>query len=1270
MPRLLHRVVRNTLVMRVEKASFGSLKGVRINLKGYPSLVFVTLNHHAFATHALERSRRVLPLKMESAMIIEDEEVLKEKRRSSDAEREKTTGGSTSLSPRRREHHHHHQGLSSSFEDEIMKKAGGGGGGSSSSQVQQPQRPKSRGPPPGGKTKEARESSSATDLARLEDTTRVDRLIREREQMRRNRSFSILDDDMKSEVSGAREDLDQKSTSEGENQPSVVGVDVQDKIAQAAQASTGRLIIAANRLPVSVKKGEDGKWGLTISSGGLVSALLGVGKSYGMLWVGWPGVFIDEGPDRDALTETLLEKRCLPIWLTRNQVELYYNGYCNNILWPLFNYVPLTFEPKLSSTKDMASQWLAYISANQLFEEAIMSVFVPGDIVWCHDYHLMLLPQMLRKNDDKMKIGWFLHTPFPSSEIYRTLPMREELLISVLKADLVGFHTYDYARHFVSSCSRILAFEGRPDGVEDGGNFTRVAAFPIGIDPTRFHDALAKKVVQDHILELKARFKGRKVMLGVDRLDMIKGIPQKLLGYEKFLNEHPEWRDQVVLVQIAVPTRSDVPEYQKLTSQVHEIVGRINGRFGTLGSVPIQHLDCSLSFAELTALYAVTDCCLVTSLRDGMNLVSYEYVSCQSQNAGVLILSEFAGAAQSLGAGSILVNPWNVTEVAQAIDDALTMPETERRERHKFNFSHVEVHTSQAWADTFIAELNDTHVEAELRRLRIPPRLRASDLIGPFTESRQRLVILGFNATLTKKDSRSQADRIKSRNVNKIIKPKTGDVSPLHSVSQECIARLCDDPNTTVCIFSGSERHKLAKKFAVLPKVWIVAENGCFIRPPLITNDDENEDNNGDDDDKKDEDHREEKKDVFKVPKLPPKWHTLVEMSQLDWLESVEVVFEYFCERTPRSYVEIRETSLLWSYKYSDPDFGRQQARDLLQHLRTGPISNANVDIIQGMKSVEARPVGLSKGVAVDKIVQMIAKDGKGGQKEIDFAFCAGHFLGRDEDIFTYLDSHTGDHGVSTESTPNAKSPKGQVDTNNGYSPTKVSSELTKSLEKVHINGGDDFRDAGRETPPTYETVDSENNPLVVTPMKLLERSSQRRQSSFRGTAVSSAEKNGELETHGLQPNESFAESLGSVIDTKKRKADVRFGSVFTCTVGRKHSPAHYFVDDSDQIAELLVGLVNIMNDGKGLVELLQFNDASDEVSQEAPERSLSRARSVDEFQQFASQKQESKQKMRRSSIDYGSPNKMNIGLGREGSTSLSSLQEAEYQPRNGMEGI
>jgi trehalose 6-phosphate synthase/phosphatase len=324
-----------------------------------------------------------------------------------------------------------------------------------------------------------------------------------------------------------------------------------------------------------------------------------------------------------------------------------------------------------------------------------------------------------------------------------------ELLHSVLKADLIGFHTYDYARHFVSACTRILGLEGTPEGVEDNGVSTRVAAFPIGIDPERFTRALDTEGVRAHMAELRQRFAGRKIMLGVDRLDMIKGIPQKLLGFEKFLEEHPEWRDRVLLVQIAVPTRTNVREYKRLANQVHEIVGRINGRFGTLASVPIHHLDRSLAFDELCALYAVTDVCLVTSLRDGMNLVSYEYVACQSSNAGVLILSEFAGAAQSLGAGAILVNPWNVRDMAAAIEDALTMSEAERRERQRQNFFHITVHPAQAWADTFVSELNDTHVEAELRTKRIPPALSSRAACAAFASAKERLIMLGFNSTLT-----------------------------------------------------------------------------------------------------------------------------------------------------------------------------------------------------------------------------------------------------------------------------------------------------------------------------------------------------------------------------------------------------------------------------------------------------------------------------------------------------------------------------------------
>ena len=491
------------------------------------------------------------------------------------------------------------------------------------------------------------------------ESTRVDRLLKEREAMRRTRSGVNL---------------------------------AMSEIGDEVGEDSGRvqsLIIAANRLPISVKRSADGSWDLRTSAGGLVSALLGVRKTYDMTWVGWPGVFVEEGPERDRLTATLRKNNFLPVYLTKQQVDLYYNGYCNNVLWSLFHYVPLNFEATISEDTNIAAQYVAYRHSNRAFCDAIMSIYRQGDVVWTHDYHLMLVPEMLREIEPTMKIGWFLHTPFPSSEIYRMLPMREALLNGVLAADLVGFHTYDYARHFVSSTSRILGLESTPEGVENNGSFTRVAAFPIGIDPERFTRALGTDEVQIHIKELRERFRGRKVMLGVDRLDMIKGIPHKLLAFEKFLSEHPEWRDKVILIQIAVPTRSDVPEYQRLASQVHEIVGRINGRFGSIGSVPIQHLDCTLQFPELCALYAVTDVMLVTSLRDGMNLVSYEFISCQNKNdAGTLVLSEFAGAAQSIGAGALLVNPHNISDVANSIHDALTMPEAEKLERHKSSFSH------------------------------------------------------------------------------------------------------------------------------------------------------------------------------------------------------------------------------------------------------------------------------------------------------------------------------------------------------------------------------------------------------------------------------------------------------------------------------------------------------------------------------------------------------------------------------------------------------
>ena len=360
---------------------------------------------------------------------------------------------------------------------------------------------------------------------------------------------------------------------------------------------TQRLIVVANRLPVSAYKDAAGKWQLQVSAGGLVSALMGVGN-FQTKWIGWPGVYIEAGQERDDLTAALQREGYAPVYLDQKTCDLHYNGFCNSVLWQLFHYVPLNIDSKLSETRTLAFQWAAHQLANRQFAEAVVPLYQPGDIVWVQDYHLMLLPAMLKEQRPQMKVGFFLHTPFPSSEIYRTLPVREELLRAVLRADLIGFHTYDYARHFVSACTRILGLEGTPAGVEDNGSLTRVAAFPIGIDPDRFTAALESPEVRANVAQLLNRYAGRKVMLGVDRLDMIKGIPQKLLAFEKFLEEHPEWRDKVLLVQIAVPSRTDVPEYQRLRSMVHEVVGRINGKFGTLTHVPIYHLDRQLSFDE------------------------------------------------------------------------------------------------------------------------------------------------------------------------------------------------------------------------------------------------------------------------------------------------------------------------------------------------------------------------------------------------------------------------------------------------------------------------------------------------------------------------------------------------------------------------------------------------------------------------------------------------------------------------------------------------
>ncbi|PHH74133.1 hypothetical protein CDD80_3292 [Ophiocordyceps camponoti-rufipedis] len=474
-----------------------------------------------------------------------------------------------------------------------------------------------------------------------------------------------------------------------------------DPVVDNRQTAPGRLLLLSNRLPITIKRSDDGSYSFSMSSGGLVTGLSGLSKTTSFQWYGWPGLEVPED-EVAGMEERLSEEYgAHPVFIDDELADRHYNGFSNSILWPLFHYHPgeITFDE---------SAWSAYQEVNQLFAEAVVKDVQDGDLIWVHDYHLMLLPQLLRKelgaSKKNISIGFFLHTPFPSSEIYRILPVREQLLTGLLDCDLIGFHTYDYARHFLSSCSRILGAATTPNGVEWNGRFVTVGAFPIGIDPDKFVEGLKKEKVQKRIASLSRKFEGVKLIVGVDRLDYIKGVPQKLHALEVFLTEHPEWIGKIVLVQVAVPSRQDVEEYQNLRAVVNELVGRINGKFGTVEFMPIHFLHQSIPFEELTALYAVSDVCFVSSTRDGMNLVSYEYIATQRGKHGVMILSEFTGAAQSLN-GSLIVNPWNTEELANALHEAVSMSPEVRAANYAKLERYVFKYTSAWWGASFVAEM-------------------------------------------------------------------------------------------------------------------------------------------------------------------------------------------------------------------------------------------------------------------------------------------------------------------------------------------------------------------------------------------------------------------------------------------------------------------------------------------------------------------------------------------------------------------------------------
>lgn len=605
-----------------------------------------------------------------------------------------------------------------------------------------------------------------------------------------------------------------------------------------------RMIIVGNQLPLRAHRRSDGDggWSFSWDEDSLLLQLKdGLGEDLEVIYVGSLKEEIDPS-EQDDVAQTLLETfKCVPAFIPPELFTKFYHGFCKQHLWPLFHYM-LPLSPDLGGRFDR-SLWQAYVSVNKIFADKVMEVISPDDdYVWVHDYHLMVLPTFLRKRFNRVKLGFFLHSPFPSSEIYRTLPVRDEILRALLNSDLIGFHTFDYARHFLSCCSRMLGISYQSKrgyiGLEYYGRTVSIKILPVGIHLGQLQSVLDLLDTESKVAELRDQFRGQTVMLGVDDMDIFKGISLKLLAFEQLLTQHPNKRGKVVLVQIANPARGRGKDVQEVQSETYATVKRINNMFGRPGYKPVVLIDTTLQFYERLAYYVIAECCLVTAVRDGMNLIPYEYVICRQGNdkldaalglnpsapkKSMLVVSEFIGCSPSLS-GSIRVNPWNVDSVADAMDSALIVSEPEKQLRHEKHYRYVITHHVAYWARSFLQDLERAcrdHVRRRcwgigfglgFRVIALDPtfrKLSVEHIVSAYKRTNNRAILLDYDSTLALQNSISTI-------------PKSENI--------EILNNLCRDPKNTVFIVSGKIKTTLTEWFSSCERLGIAAECGYFMR--------------------------------------------------------------------------------------------------------------------------------------------------------------------------------------------------------------------------------------------------------------------------------------------------------------------------------------------------------------------------------------------------------------------------------------------------------
>ncbi len=675
-----------------------------------------------------------------------------------------------------------------------------------------------------------------------------------------------------------------------------------------------KTIIVSNRLPLQISI-EDDKLNVTPSVGGLATGMKSVHAEGNGVWVGWSGITNEDLNDdlKSKVNAKVKDAKCRAVGLTEADVEDFYLGFSNRTLWPLFHYF-------LEYTEFEKSQWEAYKRVNEKFAQVVLETIEEGDTVWVHDYQLLLLPQLIKEARPDVTVGFFLHIPFPSYEIFRTFPWREELLTGMLGADLIGFHTYDYERHFLSSVKRILRLDVNFNEITYHDRIIKVDSFPMGIDYDKFYNAaLAHNDPKTKKSELQKRLDthlnvadDQKFILSIDRLDYTKGIPNRLRAFEHFLNTYPQYKEKVRLVMLAVPSRSNVPQYKKLKSETDELVGRINGEFSTVSWTPIWYFYRSMPFENLIDLYTSSDVALITPVRDGMNLVAKEYVATRTKQDGVLILSEMAGAAKEMNE-AILINPNSFEDFGKAIYKALTMPLEEQQNRMKILQKRLKRYDVEKWAGEFFKTLDSTK---ELKDVSVSKKLNEEEenlIIERFKKAKNRLILLDYDGTLVG------------------FKNNPQDAKPDEEL-YGLLDKFENEKDVKLCLISGRDKATF-QQWHGDKDYDLITDHGVWMR---------------------------ERK----------KW-TPLEILKTEWMSNIKPILETFVDRTPGTFIEEKEYSLAWHYRTADPELAQIRTMELSTVL-TSMIANNELSVLQGNKVIEIKSSNVNKGRAT---TQLLMKD-------------------------------------------------------------------------------------------------------------------------------------------------------------------------------------------------------------------------------------------------------------------------------------------------------